>query len=82
MGVWVSVAGSLSILLRSRFAGSAFGLTLLGLIATQVYTFAFAPASALLQPGAMTLLFTAAILLILLATMLYARAQTRASRLS
>ncbi|MEO1221354.1 MAG: hypothetical protein AAFY42_08390 [Pseudomonadota bacterium] len=38
LGVWGAVAGSVLILLRSRFAMHAFGIALIGLIVTTIYT--------------------------------------------
>jgi hypothetical protein len=40
LGVWASLAGSLLLLLRSRWAVTAFGLSLLGLAVSQIYQFA------------------------------------------
>jgi hypothetical protein len=78
IGVWFAVAGSLLILLRSRFAGSALGIGLLGFVATQVYTYGLAPKSTVTGPDLPTLALTAAIGLVLLGTLIYARAQARA----
>lgn len=39
VGVWFSVLGSLLLLLRSRFAGTAFGLSFAGLMVSSVYSF-------------------------------------------
>lgn len=40
LGVWGSLAGSLLLLIRSRWAVSAFALSLLGLAVSQIYQFA------------------------------------------
>ena len=82
LGVWGSVAGSVLILLRSRFAVPAFAVALVGLIATQIYTYILAPTSSLSSPDSMTLLFTAVIVVVLLGALLYARRQTAAGNLA
>jgi hypothetical protein len=81
LGVWAAVAGSLLILLRSRHAFVAFVLALIGLIGTNYYTLALAPASPMTQMTPSTLLFTAAILAVLLGALVYSRWQIRAGNL-
>jgi hypothetical protein len=39
LGVWGAIAGSLLLLLRSRWAVTAFGVSLFGLIGTRVYQY-------------------------------------------
>ncbi len=78
VGVWFSVFGSLLLLLRSRYAGSAFALSLLGLIVASIYTYLIADGgSALAVSGTAALIFTVAIPIILIALWLYARAMTK-----
>ncbi len=77
-GVWGSVAGSVLILMRSRFAVPAFGVALLGLIATQSYSYVLAPTSPMSDPSNATMLFTAVIVVVLVGALLYARRQTSA----
>ncbi len=79
VGVWFSVLGSLLLLLRSRFAGTAFALSLLGLIVSSVYTYLLAPegTSMLAVGGTVALVFAIAIPVILIALWLYARAMTQ-----
>ncbi|MDE8650867.1 hypothetical protein [Novosphingobium album (ex Liu et al. 2023)] len=50
-GVWGALAGSLLLLLRSRFAVHAFALSLLGLAASTVYQFGTALPASLRTPG-------------------------------
>lgn len=38
-GVWAAVAGSILLLLRHRWAATAFGVSLLGLIGSQIFQF-------------------------------------------
>lgn len=78
LGVWFSVAGSLLLLARSRFAGAAFALSLFGLIASSAYTYVIAPGGTMLAAaGATAIVFTFAIPVILIALWIYARAMRR-----
>jgi hypothetical protein len=43
LGVWGAIAGSLLLLLRSRYAVPAFGVSLVGLIGSHIYQFASTP---------------------------------------
>lgn len=79
VGVWLSVVGSVLLLLRSRFAAAAFALSLLGLIVSSVYTYGIAGGGNMaIDAGLMVVIFSAAIPVILLLQWLYARAMTRA----
>lgn len=77
VGVWFSVLGSLLLLFRSRFAGSAFATSLGGLIISSIYSFAIA------DPGSLDMMttgqagFTAAIYIVLILLWVYSRAMTR-----
>lgn len=78
VGVWFSVIGSLLLLLRSRYAGSAFGLSLLGLIGSSVYTYIIADGGSMVAAaGPAAIAFTIAIPVILVGLWLYARAMTK-----
>lgn len=78
VGVWVSILGSVLLLLRSRFAGTAFALSLAGLIVSSVYTYFIADGgSALAMAGTAALVFTIAIPIILILLWIYARAMTK-----
>ena len=78
VGVWFSVIGSLLLLLRSRFAGSAFALSLLGLIGSSIYTYGIADGGSMVAAaGGAAIAFTLLIPVILIALLLYARAMTR-----
>ena len=72
-GVWGSVAGSLLLLLRSRYAAAAFGISLLGLIASSVWSYGIAEPSSLDLMGTFGLIFSLAIVVVLLALYFYAR---------
>lgn len=78
VGVWFSVIGSLLLLMRSRFAGAAFGLSLLGLVGSSLYTYGIAKGGSMVAAaGTMAIVFTVAIPLILVALWRYARAMTK-----
>ncbi|WP_108816241.1 hypothetical protein [Loktanella sp. Alg231-35] len=78
VGVWLSVVGSLLLLLRSRFASTAFGLSLLGLIGSSIYTYGIADGGNMTAAAGMgAVIFSIAIPVILIALWLYARAMTR-----
>ena len=76
LGVWMSILGSLLLLLRSRLATPAFGLSLLGLAITAVWTYGAGREMApeVMEPGSLG--FSIAIVVLLVAQMLYARAMT------
>lgn len=77
VGVWFSVLGSLLLLLRSRVAGSAFSLSLLGLLVASYYTFVEADVSPMREAGPGAMAFTAAIFVVLIILIIYSRAMTR-----
>ncbi len=72
LGVWSAVAGSLLLLLRSRFALHAFILSLLGIVGSNGYAL-FTPGGWEVMGGVMTLVIAA----IGLALLAYAWAMTR-----
>ena len=79
VGVWFSVIGSLLLLMRSRFAGSAFALSLLGLIGSSIYTYIMVDGGSMVAAaGPAAIIFTIGIPIILIALWIYARAMTRA----
>jgi len=77
VGVWFSVLGSVLLLARSRFAGAAFALSLLGLIGSSIYTYGMAEVSMFAAGGTPAVVFAVAIPLVLIALWIYARAMTR-----
>ena len=77
VGVWFSVLGSLLLLLRSRFAGTAFAVSLMGLIASSIYTYGLAEQRTFEAGGLPALIFSILIPVVLIMLMLYARAMTR-----
>lgn len=77
VGVWFSVLGSLLLLMRSRTAGSVFSLSLLGLLAASYYSFVVLDSSPMRDAGTNALIFTAAIYVVLIVLIFYARAMTR-----
>ena len=78
MGVWFSVIGSLLLLMRSRFAGATFALSLIGLLGSAVYTYGIADGGSMVAAAATAaIVFTIAIPVLLVLQWLYARAMTR-----
>lgn len=76
LGVWGAVAGSLLLLLRSRFAFHALALSVIGLAGSTVYAFiSDIPAE---LASTFQLVFTVVIWLSVLAMTWYAKAMTRA----
>jgi uncharacterized membrane protein len=70
-GVWGAIAGSLLLLVKSRWAVPAFGVSLLGFIGSHIYQFTSnAPAG--LNTGTGTI-FAAVLALVAVALLLYAR---------
>lgn len=74
VGVWFSVLGSLLLLLRSRFAAPAFGLSILGLAGSSVWSFAIATPNAVEIMGTFAAVFSAVVAISLLVFYVYARA--------
>ncbi len=77
VGVWFSVAGSVLLLLRSQWAGSAFALSLVGLIVSSIYSFFVAEPSTLEMMTVSQAAFSVAIYIVLILLWIYARAMTR-----
>lgn len=76
-GVWFSVLGSVLLLFRSRLASVAFGMSILGLIASSVYSYYLADPSALDVVGPVGAGMSVAIVVVLVLLWIYARAMTR-----
>lgn len=77
IGVWFSVLGSLLLLVRSRFAGTAFALSLAGLIVSSVYTYGLAEQRTFEAGGMLAVIFSIIIPIVLILLLIYARAMTR-----
>ncbi|MFT7108260.1 MAG: hypothetical protein ACJAVT_002795 [Yoonia sp.] len=78
LGVWFSVIGALLLLARSRFAGAAFALSLIGLAGSSIYTYGIADGGSMVATAGMAaIVFTFAIPVLLVLQWLYARAMTR-----
>ena len=77
IGVWFSVAGAVLLLLRSRFAATAFSLSIAGLIGSSAYSFLIAEPSTLDLMSPAQAGFTAAIYIVLILLWIYARAMVR-----
>ena len=78
LGVWFSVIGSLLLLMRSRFAGATFALSLIGLLGSSIYTYGIADGGSMVAAaGTAAIVFTIVIPVLLVLQWLYARAMTR-----
>ncbi len=77
LAIWLAVAGSVLLLLRSRWAAPAFFLGLVFMMVTSVHNLVLADPPAAQTMGAFEIAFTLAIFLIAVALWLYARAMAR-----
>lgn len=77
LGVWGALAGSVLLLLRSRFAALAFAVSLIGLLVNTMHLFSAQGAAAIELMGRGALAFTALLILVALGLWLYARAMAR-----
>lgn len=77
LGVWGAIAGSVLLLLRSRFAALAFAVSLIGLLVNTMHLFSAQGAAAIELMGRGALAFTALLILVALGLWLYARAMAR-----
>ena len=76
LGVWMALLGSVLLLIRSRWAAAAFGLSLLGAVVSLGYQMTLAPA----LPGATGMMYTVMPLVIIAVALfqfLYARAMAQ-----
>lgn len=73
LAIWLSVAGSLLLLLRSRFAGTALGLAVIFMVVTAIHNFILADVSMSEIAGTEALIFTAVIFAIAVVLWIYAR---------
>jgi len=72
IGVWASLLGSVGLLLRKAWATWMFGLALLGLAGTTLYSYVLTDGSAIMGPNAW--IFTAVIWVIAILLFFYSRA--------
>lgn len=75
LGVWGSVLGSILLLMRSRHAVTAFLLSLVGLALSIIYQFGMHYGDLERMFGMFPMVFTAVIVVIVIALYLYARRQ-------
>lgn len=73
LGVWGAILGSILLLIRSRWAVTAFSLSLFGLIITTIYSFFMSDGAKIMGTGGM--IFSAVIFVIAVALLAYARGQ-------
>lgn len=77
IGVWFAILGSILLLSRSRLARTCFGVSLLGLLASAVYSFGLAKPTTFEVMGTSAIWVSAAITAVLFLLYLYARSMTR-----
>lgn len=77
LGVWFSVAGSAALLLRSRWAVYLFGISLVGLAGTTLYTNVLTDGMAAMGGSIGYVIFSVAIWLIGIGLLVYSIAMTR-----
>ena len=73
LGVWGAVAGSVLLLLRSRFAASAFILSFIGMIGNLIYGTLLSPTPMTQMMTAATAIFSLAIIVVSILLILYSR---------
>ncbi|MDO9367615.1 MAG: hypothetical protein Q7T68_03525 [Sphingopyxis sp.] len=76
LGIWGSVLGSVLLLMRSRHAVAVFALSLAGLAVSSFYQFGMHYGDLQRMFGSFPMVFTAAIWVIAIALLVYARAMT------
>lgn len=69
IAVWLALAGSITLLLRRKWAVCLFGTSFLGLIVTTIYNFGLSNGAELMGPGAV--IFTAVIWVVAIFLVLY-----------
>jgi len=77
IGVWFAILGSILLLCRSRLARTCFGVSLLGLLASAVYSFGLAKPTTFEVMGTSAIRVSAASTAVLFLLYLYARSMTR-----
>lgn len=71
-GVWGAFFGSVALLLRSRWAVWLFGLSLLGMVVSTIYTFGLSEGAEIMGTGG-AMIFTAIIWIVAIFLFVYAR---------
>lgn len=73
IAVWSGVAGAVGLLLRRRWAVAAFGLSLLGMVVSSLYTVVLSDGMTMM--GGVGIVFTVVVWVVQIALFLYARRQ-------
>ena len=73
LAVWLSVAGSLALLMRSKFSGILFGVALLCMAATFLHNFVLAEVKMAMVVGSSAIWFSIAIICVAVLVWNYAR---------
>ncbi len=77
VGVWFSFGGSIALLLRSKFAVHLFGLSMIGLAITTVYTNVLTDGAAAMGEGSGYAIMSVVIWVVLIALLVYSIAMRR-----
>jgi len=77
LGVWGAILGSIFLLLRSRLAGFAFMLSLIGLLGNAVHSITSMGSALVDMMGPGYIAFSAGIIVVAMLLWVYARAMTR-----
>jgi hypothetical protein len=76
LGVWGAVAGSIGLLLKKAWAEWAFGISIVGLVGTSIYTMVLTDGTAIMG-GPSVMIFSIVLWLITIGLYVYARAMAR-----
>lgn len=76
LGVWGAIAGSILLLLRSRYAQHALWLSVIGLVGNTLYGLVLSPTPMTQMMGTAAALFSLAIFVVALLLVFYARRMT------
>jgi hypothetical protein len=80
LGVWGAFAGAVGLLLRKRWAVWAFGISILGMIVSSIYTLVLTDGASMMgTPG---VIFTVVIWIVSIALLVYAWAQAKSGVLA
>ncbi|HHP7238857.1 hypothetical protein [Longibacter sp.] len=76
LGVWGAVAGSVGLLLKKAWAEWAFGISIVGLVGTSIYTMVLTDGTAIMG-GPSVMIFSIVLWLITIGLYVYSRAMAR-----
>jgi len=80
LGVWGAFAGAVGLLLRKRWAVWAFGISILGMVVSSIYTLVLTDGATMMGPAGVV--FTVVIWIVAIALIVYAWAQAKSGVLT